>query len=74
MRLKSVRSDPNVWITQLEHLQVKTNNTKETSITDDDLMDHILGNLPSVYAIDIHGLQKRINNIQDPLTLEELSV
>ena len=71
-RLKSVRSDPDVWITQLEDLQVQINNAKEGSITDDDLMEHILGNLPSVYDIEVHALRKRLDDLHDPLTLEEL--
>ena len=71
-RLKSARSDPDVWITQLEDLQVQINNARENSITEDDLMEHILGNLPSVYDIEVHTLRKRLDDLHDPLTLEEL--
>ena len=71
-RLKSARSDPDVWITQLEDLQVQINNAREGSITEEDLMEHILGNLPSVYDIEVHTLRKRLDDLQDPLTLEEL--
>ena len=71
-RLKSARSDPDIWITQLEDLQVQINNAREGSITEEDLMEHILGNLPSVYDIEVHTLRKRLDDLQDPLTLEEL--
>jgi hypothetical protein len=71
-RLKSARSDPDVWITQLEDLQVRINNAREGSITEEDLMEHILGNLPSVYDIEVHTLRKRLDDLHDPLTLEEL--
>jgi len=71
-RLKSVRSDPDVWITQLEDLQVQINNAREGSISDEDLMEHVLGNLPSAYDIEVHTLRKRLDNLEDPLTLEEL--
>jgi len=71
-RLKSARSDPDVWITQLEDLQVQINNAREGSITEEDLMEHILGNLPSVYDIEVHTLRKRLDDLHDPLTLEEL--
>lgn len=71
-RLKSARSDPDVWITQLEDLQVQINNAREGSISEEDLMEHILGNMPSVYDIEVHTLRKRLDDLQDPLTLEEL--
>jgi hypothetical protein len=35
-------------------------------------MEHILGNLPSVYDIEVHTLRKRLDDLIDPLTLEEL--
>ncbi len=62
-RLKNVQLDPDVWITQLEDLQVQISNAKENSISDDDLMEHILGNLPSVYNIEVHALWKRLDSL-----------
>ncbi len=38
-RLKNVGSDPDVWITQLEDLQVQINNAKENSISDDEISE-----------------------------------
>ena len=35
-------------------------------------MEHILGNLPSVYDIKVHTLRKRLDDLHDPLTQEEL--
>ena len=71
-KLKNPRSDPDVWITQLEDLQVQINNSKPDTITEDDLIEHILGNLPSVYDIEIHALRKRLDQADDPLTIEEV--
>ena len=71
-KLKNPRSDPDVWITQLEDLQVQINNSKPDTITEDDLIEHILGNLPSVYDIEVHTLRKRLDQTVDPLTIEEV--
>ena len=71
-KLKNPRSDPDVWITQLEDLQVQINSSKPDSITEDDLIEHVLGNLPSVYDIEIHTLRKRLDDLDNPLTIEEV--
>lgn len=72
MKLKNPRADPDVWITQLEDLQVQINSAKPDSITEDELIEHILGNLPSVYDIEIHTLRKRLDDLEMPLTIEEV--
>ena len=71
-KLRNPRADPDVWITQLEDLQVQINNSKPDSITEEDLIEHILGNLPSVYDIEIHTLRKRLDEMDNPLTIEEV--
>ena len=71
-KLKNPRSDPDVWITQLEDLQAQINGSKPDSITEDDLIEHVLGNLPSVYDIEIHTLRKRLDDLNNPLTIEEV--
>jgi hypothetical protein len=71
-KLRNPRSDPDVWITQLEDLQVQINNSKPDTITEDDLIEHILGNLPSLYDIEVHALRKRLDQMDDPLTIEEV--
>ena len=72
LKLRNPRADPDVWITQLEDLQVQINNSKPDSITEDDMIEHILGNLPNVYDIEIHALRKRLDDVENPLTIEEV--
>jgi hypothetical protein len=71
-KLKNPRADPDVWITQLEDLQFQLNNSKPDTITDEDLVEHVLGNLPSVYDIEVHTLRKRLDDTANPLTIEEV--
>ncbi len=54
---------------QLEDLQIQINNAREGSITKDNLMEHILRNLPSIYDIELCTLQKRLDDLQNLLTL-----
>jgi len=70
--LKNPKSDPDVWITQLEDLQVQINASKPDSLTEDELIEHVLGNLPTVYDIEVHTLRKRLDDLNNPLTIEEV--
>ncbi len=71
-KLKNPKSDLNVWITQLEDLQVQINSSKPDSISEDDLIENVLGYLPSVHDIEIHTLRKRLDDQNNPLSIEDV--
>ena len=53
-KLKSVDSDPDEWITELESLRSEMNRvtiTGKSDMTDVDLIIHILSNLPEEYEV-----------------------
>ncbi len=72
LKLKNPRSDSDVWITQLEDLQVQINGSKPDIITEVDLIENVLGHLPGVYDIEIHALQKHLDDFDNPLWIEEV--
>ena len=38
----------------------------------EDTLEHICGNLPQIYEVVVHPLEKRIGSSLDPLTIKEL--
>ena len=70
LRLK-YKQDPEIYISELEDLVLQYNQAGG-SWKDDEILEHICGNLPSVYEVVIHPLEKKIGAKSDPLTLKEL--
>ena len=54
----------------MEDLQVQF--SKPDTITEEDLIEHVLGNLPSVYDIEVRALRKKLDDTANPLTIEEV--
>ena len=63
--------DPEVWINTLEDLQVKLE-VMGSSMTDDQFMIQVLNSLTGDYELQMLLLEKRIGNIENPLSIEEL--
>ena len=63
--------DPDVWINSLEDLRVKLE-VMGSSMTDDQFMIQVLNSLTGDYELQILLLEKRIGNIENPLSIEEL--
>ena len=49
-RLEDAGRDPEEWINDLEHLHMRINGVRTNSISDEDMVTHILGNLPEEYS------------------------
>ena len=69
--LKNTNSDPDVWLTELEDLRVQLMSAGST-MSDDDLLEHILNNLPKEYEIVLSKLEDRLRSATDPLTIEDV--
>ncbi len=65
------KQDPEIFITTLEDLVLQYNNAGGKWSTEDTL-EHICGNVPSIYEVVVHPLEKRIGSNSDPLTIKEL--
>ena len=65
------KQDPEIFISILEDLVLQYNQAGG-KWSEEDTLEHICGNLPSVYEVTIHPLEKRIGASLDPLTLKEL--
>ena len=70
LRLK-YKQDPEIFISVLEDLALQYNQAGG-NWTDEDTLEHICGNLPSLYEVVIHPLEKRIGASTNPLTVKEL--
>ena len=65
------KQDPEIFISTLEDLVLQYNNAGgKWSI--EDTLEHICGNIPSIYEVVVHPLEKRIGLSTDPLTIKEL--
>ena len=65
------KQDPEIFILELEDLVLQYNQAGgKWSI--EDTLEHICGNLPSIYEVVTHPLEKRIGSSIDPLTVKEL--
>ena len=65
------KQDPEIFISVLEDLVLQYNQDGGNWSVEDTL-EHICGNLPSIYEVVIHPLEKRIGSRSDPLTVKEL--
>ena len=68
--LKSWKKDPDEWINDLEILRSRIKDCGH-AINDDDLIIHILNNLPEKYDNLVENLEAKMD-VTNPLTLEEL--
>eukprot|EP00980_Cylindrotheca_fusiformis_P022417 scaffold9284_cov134-Cylindrotheca_fusiformis.AAC.1 len=71
MVLKSAREDPDVWLTDLEHLKGQLI-AAGSKMTDAELLEHALNNLPKEYELIVAKLEDRLGDVNDPLTIEDL--
>ena len=69
--LKSASEDPDEWITKLESIKTRLQEMK-TTISDEDLLIHILNNLPKEYEVQQSKLEDKFGNTTNPLTVEEV--
>ena len=65
------KQDPEIFISVLEDLVLQYNQAGGKWSVEDTL-EHICGNLPSIYEVVIHPLEKIIGASTDPLTVKEL--
>ena len=70
-KLQSWKHDPDVWLTQLEDLLLQINNAGG-NVTDEDVMEQVVTNLPRLYEVVTIPLAKHIGSSSDPLTIDEL--
>jgi gag-polypeptide of LTR copia-type len=63
--------DPDVWIANLEDLRIKLE-VMGSSMTDEQSMIQILNSLTEEYELQMLLLEKRIVDVNNPLTIEEL--
>lgn len=72
-RLDSVKTDPDEWITKLEHyrMRIKGINPK-AEISDEDLMVHIIANLPKPYSEFITSIENDLEQSTVTVTLDQL--
>ena len=71
MKLKSASKDPDLFITELEEIQSQLAETK-SFLTDEQLLEHVLNNLPKEYDVVIAKVEDRLGATSNPLTIEEL--
>eukprot|EP00980_Cylindrotheca_fusiformis_P015768 scaffold4574_cov47-Cylindrotheca_fusiformis.AAC.1 len=71
MVLKSVRDDPDVWLTDLEHVKGQLI-AAGSKMTDDELLEHALNSLPKEYELIVAKLEDRLGDKNEPLTIEDL--
>jgi len=71
LTLKSSREDPDVWLTNLESIQTKLSEMSYT-ISDEQLMIHVLNNLPEKYDIQVSKLESQLNDQTSPLSIGDI--
>ena len=70
--LSNFATDPDPWITELELLRRIINLISSGEITEDDLMIHILSNVPKEYYNLVENLECRIGATVNVLTVSEI--
>ena len=72
-RLESVKTDPDEWVTKLEHYRVRIKGINaKAEISDEDLMVHIIANLPKQYSEFITAIENDLEQSTVTMTLENL--
>jgi gag-polypeptide of LTR copia-type len=74
-RLDSVKTDPDEWVTKLEHyrMRIKGINPK-AEISDEDLMVHIIANLPRQYSEFITSIENDLEQSTVTVSLDQTQV
>jgi len=70
-KLKNSDQDPEAWITHLEGLRIKLSNIRCT-MTDEDLMVHILNSLTNDYEVHRSKLEEKLGSTTNPLTVDDV--
>ena len=71
-KIKSWKTDPETWLTTLMDLKkqiVEAGGNK----TEDDVLEHVMNNMPKEYNVLYTTLQGKIGAAQDPLTVDKLN-
>jgi len=66
------QTDPEEWITNLEEIQTRLIEDFKSEISEEDMIIHVLNNLPSEYDTEVAILEKRLGDKISALTLEEI--
>ena len=69
--LKNANSDPDAWLTELEDLRARLI-AAGSKMDDEELLEHVLNNLPKEYEIVVSKLEDRLGATTDPLTIEDV--
>ena len=72
-KLEDVDSDPEVWVRELEHLHLRIRGVNaENALTDEDMMAHILANLPVEYSELITTVESELDREDGDFGLDDL--
>ena len=72
-KLEDVNSDPEVWVRELEHLHLRIRGVNaENALTDEDMMAHILANLPVEYSELITTVESELDREGGDFGLDDL--
>jgi len=63
--------DPETWISKLEVIR-KRLKKMGNEISNDDMMIHIMNNLPQEYDTVVEAMERKLDDLVDPLTLRNL--
>ena len=66
--LSSWNKDPEVWISKLEVIR-KRLKKMSNEISNEDTMIHILNNLPQEFNMVVDAMERKLDDLVDPLTL-----
>ena len=69
--LKNANQDPDVWLTELEDLRMQLMNAG-SKMLEDELLEHVLNNLPKEYEVVVSKLEDRLGNSVNGLTIEDV--
>jgi gag-polypeptide of LTR copia-type len=63
--------NPEVWITELEDLRIRLEDMGSI-ISDNQFMIHVLNNLTTDYDLQLALMEKRVGDLEKPLSIEEI--
>jgi len=70
-KLKNYKEDPDVWLTGLEDLRRRMLKAG-SNMSETEFLEHVLNNLPREYENLVISFERRLDNMSNPLTIEEL--
>ena len=65
------KDNPDTWIASLEDIRFRLE-ALGSKISEEDLMEHVLNNLPKDYEISVSKLEDRLGDPNSPLTIEQI--